>query len=107
MLIQFPADVVNAVGEGSAGIGGEAVQTIASNPGILVLGILLIVAAIVIFYFIKKLIVNSILGFIGWILLMVFVGIESSLIIPSLVVSLIFGLGGVGALLILLFFGVI
>ena len=42
-----------------------------------------------------------------WILLMVFVGINESLIIPTLAVSVIFGLGGVGAILVMKFLGVI
>ncbi len=107
MLIQLPANALNTLGESTVGIGEQAVQTIANNPSVLVVGIVLIAAAFVIFYFLKKLIVNTILGFIGWILLMVFIGIEGPLIIPTLVVSVIFGLAGVGALLLLLFFGVI
>jgi hypothetical protein len=106
-LPQLPAGALNALGEGTTEISGEAAKALASNPSILVVGVLLIAAAIVIFYFMKKLIVNSILGFVGWILLLVFVGIKEALIIPTLAVSVIFGLAGVGALLLLMFFSAI
>lgn len=107
MLLQLPANALNTLGESTTGLGGEAVKTIVNNPSFLVIGILLIAIAVVIFYFMKKIVVNTILGFIGWILLLVFVGIKASLIIPTLVVSVIFGLAGVGVLLLLMFLGVI
>ncbi|MAG22207.1 MAG: hypothetical protein CL943_02795 [Candidatus Diapherotrites archaeon] len=107
MLLQLPANALNSLGESTASIGGEAVSSLASNPSVLVLGIILIAAAVVIFYVLKKLVVNSILGFIGWILLVVLVGVEGTLLIPTLAVSLIFGLAGVGVLLMLMFFAVI
>ena len=107
MLLELPAGALDTLGESTAGLGGEAVKSIASNPGILVIGIVLIAAAFVIFFLLKKLIVNSILGFIGWILLMVFFPLGEGLAIPGLVVSVIFGLAGVGALLVLKFFGVV
>ena len=107
MFLQLPTNALNALGENTAGVGATAVQTIASNPGVLVTGIILIAAAILIFFFVKKIIVNSILGFIGWILLVVFMGVSGPMLLPSLAVSLIFGIGGVGALLVLMFFGIL
>ena len=106
-MLQLPTNALSALGRNTADFGGQAVQTVAANPGILVTGIILIAAAIIILYFIKKIIVNSILGFVAWILFMVFVGIDPGLIIPSLAVSVIFGLAGVGVLLVLKFFGVV
>ncbi len=107
MILQLPANALNALGTDTAALGGQAAQTIAANPGLLVTGILLIAAAILIFYFIKKIIVNSILGFVAWILFMIFVGIDPNYTIPSLVISVIFGLAGVGCLLLLKFFGIV
>ncbi len=107
MDVEIPAEALNSLGETTAAVGGEAANAIASNPGILITGILLIAAAILIFFFIKKLIVNSVLGFVGWILFIFFVGVDQSLLIPSLVISVIFGLAGVGVLLVLTFFGVV
>ena len=107
MFLQLPTNALNTLGESTAGVGEATIQTIANNPGILVTGIILIAAAILIFYFVKKIIVNSILGFIGWILLVVFMGVSGPLLLPTLAVSLIFGIGGVGALMVLMFFGII
>ncbi len=107
MFLELPPDALNTLGESTAEIGGEAFRAIASDPSLLVTGVILIIGAILIFYFIKKIVVNSILGFVAWILFMVFVGVDPVLTIPSLVVSVIFGLAGVGVLLVLKFFGVI
>jgi len=107
MLLELPTNALEALGTSTEGIGNEVAGALASNPSVLIIGVLLIAAAIVIFYFIKKIIVNSVLGFVGWLLLMIFIGIETPLIIPTLAVSVIFGLGGVGALLVLMFFGII
>ena len=107
MFLQLPENAVNTLGESTSTLGEQAVQTIASNPNFLITGVILIVAAVLIFYFVKKILVNSILGFIAWIIFMVFVGVEGPVMIPSLVISVIFGLAGVGALLVLKFFAII
>jgi hypothetical protein len=107
MFLELPPAALNTLGENTADIGGEALGAIASNPSLLVGGIVLIIGAILIFFFIKKIIVNTVLGFVAWILFMTFVGVDPGLTIPSLAVSVIFGLAGVGVLLVLKFFGVI
>lgn len=107
MFLELPANALNTLGESTAVAGGDALGAIASNPSLLVTGVILIIGAILILCFIKKIVVNSILGFVAWILFMVFVGVDPALTIPSLAVSVIFGLAGVGVLLVLKFFGVI
>lgn len=71
-----------------------------------IFGVLLIVAAVVVIHFVKKIIVNSILGVIAWAVLNYVVGIELPTI-ASFVVSAIFGLAGIGVLLILRFLALI
>ena len=85
------------------GIGSTALQ-LTGNPAILVGGIILVVGAVVIFFFLKKIIINSILGIAAWALLTYFFHVELPLI-PSLAISVIFGLAGIGAMLVLRFFG--
>ncbi len=77
-----------------------------SDPKILIAGIILIVVAVLFMLFIKKIIINSVLGVIAWIVLQyVFkVGLP---FIPSLVVSVIFGLAGIGVMLVLRFMGIV
>ncbi len=72
---------------------------------LLVIGIVLIVAAIAIFMFLKNIIANSIAGIIVWAIVVYAFGIQLSFW-PSLIVSAIFGLAGIGALLILNFLGI-
>jgi len=77
-----------------------------NNPLVLGSGITLIIIAILILFFLKKIIVNSILGIICWAILTFLLHIELPFI-PSLVVSIIFGLAGIGVMLLLKFFGVL
>ncbi|MCX8190097.1 MAG: hypothetical protein N3F05_02595 [Candidatus Diapherotrites archaeon] len=83
----------------------EIAGSLAGKPEILAIGILLIVVAVAIIFFIKKVIINSLLGLIGWAILKFAVGIELPLI-EGLIVSVIFGLAGLGAMLVLKFFGI-
>ena len=69
-------------------------------------GILLIIAAVLVIYFVKKIIVNSILGIIAWAILNYIVGIELPTV-ASFAVSAIFGLAGIGVLLLLRFMSLI
>ncbi len=85
---------------------GASVMQLVGNPTVLVGGIVLVVAAILIFLFLKKIIVNSILGVAAWAILTYAFHVELPLI-PSLAVSIIFGLAGIGAMLMLKFFGMI
>gem|GEM_PF-1743687 len=84
----------------------EFITGLAGKPEILVIGIALVIIAIVMIFFIKKIIINSILGLIAWAVLNYYFKIQLPFI-PSLAVSLIFGLAGVGAMLVLKFFGLL
>lgn len=103
-MIQFPLqanEALNAVGETAS----KAI-TLVNNPTILLIGIILIVITIAIIFFLKKIIINSILGFITWFIVTQFFHISLPLI-PSLVISIIFGMAGIGAMLLLKFFGLL
>ena len=64
------------------------------------IGIVLIVGTIFILFFLKKIIMNSVLGLIFWAIVVYGFNIQLPLI-PSLVVSLVLGPAGIGAMLIL------
>jgi len=105
--IPVPDSVLNDLGEGATGAAenvGSAALQLAGNPVLLVGGIILVVAAVLIFLFLKKIIINSILGIAAWLLLTYLFHVELPFI-PSLAVSIIFGLAGIGAMLVLRFFG--
>jgi hypothetical protein len=73
---------------------------------VFLIGIILIIATIAVILSLKEIIINSVLGLIGWIVV-VFVFNVSLPLIPSLVISIVFGLAGIGVMLLLKFFGVI
>lgn len=77
----------------------------------LVLGIILIAATIAILYFLKQIIVNSLVGVVAWAVItyaLPWVGVDLSLpFLPSLIVSAIFGLAGIGSLMVIAFLGLI
>lgn len=102
--IPVPDSVLNGLGKGAAENVGSAALQLAGNPAILIGGIILVVGAIVIFFLLKKIVINSILGIAAWILLTYVFHVELPLI-PSLAISVIFGLAGIGAMLVLRFFG--
>lgn len=79
------------------------VISLVHNPKILILGVALILVTILIMYFIKKVIVNSIIGVIGFFIL-ASIGIKLPLVL-TLIITVVFGVGGLGAILILKFFG--
>ncbi|MEK6970624.1 MAG: hypothetical protein AABW68_02925 [archaeon] len=72
----------------------------------LIVGIILVVGALLVFHFLKNMVVNTILGLVGW-------GIATYLLhiqLPfwaSLFVSAIFGLAGLGAMIVLAFLGIV
>ncbi len=87
----------------------ESTYQLVGDWKILIVGIILIIVAVLIIYYIQKIIakiiINSVLGLIAWAILFFVLKIELQLI-PSLVVSVIFGLAGIGAILILKFLGI-
>jgi hypothetical protein len=80
--------------------------SLAFNPTILIIGIILIIATIFILFFLKKVITNSILGAVIWGISIYFFHIELPLI-PSFVISVIIGPAGIGTMLLLKFFGLL
>jgi len=96
-LLQVNAD--------AAELGSQALGVIQGNWTWLLLGVLLIVAAVVVFMFLKKIIVNSVLGLVAWALLYFVIGVKMEFM-TSLIVAAIFGLAGIGVLLVLKFLGV-
>ncbi|MBI4043626.1 MAG: hypothetical protein HY393_02355 [Candidatus Diapherotrites archaeon] len=82
------------------------ISTLTANLPLIGTGIILILATILIVWFLKKFIVNTVLGLIAW-GLAVFVFKISLPFYPSLAVSLLFGPAGIGVLLVLKAFGVI
>ncbi len=83
----------------------ETGNLLAGNWQLLVAGIILIIIAAIIIMSIKRIIVNSVLGVICWIILFFVLKIELQLI-PTLVISVIFGLAGIGVILVLKFLGI-
>jgi len=88
------------------GLPSSAALSLASNPNVLVAGIVLIIVSAVIFFFLKKFIGNAILGGIAW-ALTIFVFHIPLPLIPSIVVAVLFGPAGIGVMLLLKFFGII
>ena len=101
---------LQVLGESTA-VATQAANFLQGNIGFLILGIILIVATIALLYFFKQVIVNSILGIVAWILIsyvLPIFGFNISLPFwPSLIVSALFGLAGIGVMLVLGFLGVI
>lgn len=88
----------------------ETTQTIANSVSgdwsWLVVGIALVIGAFLVFTMLKNLVVNTILGLIGWGIAVYLFNIQ----LPfwaSLVVSAIFGLAGLGAMIVLAFLGIV
>ncbi len=109
--IPIPDEALNGLGEEASQVAGEAANqagnaamNLVGDPTILILGIVLVIAAIVIFYFLKKIVINSVLGVAAWLILTFVFQIELPFI-PSLAISIIFGLAGIGAMLVMKFFG--
>lgn len=105
-LAKQAAEQASTIGQqaGSKALG--FFSSMVGDPKILALGIVLIVVTVLVIFFIKKIVINSVLGLIAWAILKYYFQVELPFI-PSLAVSAIFGLAGVGTLLILKFFGVI
>lgn len=81
-------------------------NTIAGNVSWLVIGIIFFAAAALVIHFLKNLVVNAVLGVVGWALL-TYVFHVAMPFYPSLFVSAIFGLAGLGAMVVLGFLGIV
>lgn len=81
-------------------------NSISGNISWLLIGVVLFIAAAIVIYFLKNIVVNTILGLVGWGIVTYFFHIE----LPfwaSLAVSAIFGLAGLGAMVVLGFLGIV
>ncbi len=76
------------------------------NTKFLLIGIAFIIVAIVVLYFLKNILLNSVIGVFGFIVCYFLFGVKLPFFI-TLIVSAIFGIGGLGALILLKFFGLI
>ncbi|MFA6269383.1 MAG: hypothetical protein WCW13_02000 [archaeon] len=83
-----------------------AALNLLNNPTVLIAAGILIVVTIFLLFFLKKVIINSILGGLIW-GVSVFVFNVQLPQIPSFVIAILFGPAGIGAMLILKFFGLI
>lgn len=102
-MADIPGSILNALGQSTANETGKALSFV-GEPLVLLGAIMLIVIAIVLVLVIKRFIINSLLGLVAWAIVKYVFGIQ----LPfwaSLVVSAIFGLAGIGVMLILRFLG--
>lgn len=107
-ILPFILDFADAVkwADPAAGIqGAQQTAAIFSNPLALAgIGIILIIATIIVLFFMKKIIINTVLGLILW-GIVTFIFNANLPFLPSLVIAAIFGPAGIGAMLLLKFFG--
>lgn len=84
---------------------GEGLEALAGNWQLLVGAVILIVAAIILIAVLKQVIANAIIGIIALLLLKYLIGIPIPLTPLVILVSVLGGPGGVGAILISVYFG--
>ncbi len=75
-------------------------------PLFIIVGLILIIATIFILFFLKKMIINSVLGGVIWVIAIFVLKINIPFI-PSLVISIIIGPAGIGTMLLLNAFGLL
>jgi hypothetical protein len=95
------SSIVNA-----SSIGVDVSKSIAGNYWFVLAGIALLVLAFILFSMLKQIIVNSVVGLIALAALKYVLGIDIPLNIAVVASVALFGLAGLGMLLILMFFGV-
>jgi TRAP-type mannitol/chloroaromatic compound transport system permease small subunit len=84
----------------------QITNTISGNISWLLIGIVLFIAAAIVIYFLKNIVANTVLGLIGWATVTYFFHISLPFW-PSLLVSGIFGLAGLGAMVVLSALGIV
>jgi len=82
------------------------IDKITNNPKVLVFGILLIILTIVILFILKNVIVNSIVGVLGLLVCNGLLGFKLPYLI-TLIVTAIFGVAGLGVMVIFKYFGIV
>ena len=106
ILLETFTDFASGTIFGAAPSAATQAINLINNPTVLVAGIILIAVTIFLLFFLKKVIVNSILGGIIWVVSVVIFHVELPMI-PSFVIAVIFGPAGIGAMLLLKFFGLL
>ncbi len=99
----LPDSILGSLGQATSAQATNALS-IVGNPWVLGGAIVLIVAAILLVLLLKRIIINSVLGIVVWAIVKYVFGIS----LPfwaSLIVSVIFGLAGIGVMLALKFLG--
>ena len=81
-------------------------QNITGNIGWLLLGIAFFLIAAAVVFFLKNIIVNTVLGLAGWGILTFFFHLQIPFW-PSLIASAVFGLAGIGGMVIAAYFGIV
>jgi hypothetical protein len=84
---------------------GQILEFVQGNWGMLAVGIALIIIAVLAVVLLKQILINSIIGVAIWAIAIYVLQIKLNFWL-SLIVSIIFGIGGIGVLLVLKFFGI-
>lgn len=95
-------DLANSATQGAA----SAAVGLLMNPYALGMAVVLIGVTVFLLFFLKKIISNSILGAIMWVLSIYIFHVQLPTI-PSFVISILFGPAGIGAMIMLKFLGII
>ena len=101
LLAAHPYMDVNALASALGSVEAPAVDW-----GVLLGGLALIALALVVIFVLKRIVVNSILGIVALIVVKFLLGVDLPLI-PTLIVSVLFGLAGIGTMLVLHFLGLL
>jgi hypothetical protein len=84
----------------------DGASSLLHNPKALIIGIILIIAAVVILAVLKNILLNSIIGVAGFLICNYLLGISLPFS-ATIIVSAIFGAAGLGVILVLKFIGII
>lgn len=103
----FPAELTKAADVNNLATSAtQAAVNFVGNPALLGVGLVLFIVAIILILFLKRIIVNSLLGIGVWAIAYYIFNVRLPFEL-SLIVSAIFGLAGIGTLLILRFLGIL
>lgn len=95
------SSIVNA-----SSIGVDVGKSIAGNYWLVLAGVALLVLAFILFSMLKQIVVNSVVGLIALAALKYAFGVDIPLSVAVVASVALFGLAGLGVMLILMFFGV-
>ena len=98
--------LANDFAQGTQFVQEKAAEIIPLPVEYIIPAIILIVISIFVFFFLKKIIINSILGVVVWAGVTFLFNMNLPLL-PSLVVAIVFGPAGIGVMFVLKIFGLI